>query len=76
MVTINPATHYNLNNGLIAPGKAADILVVDDLEKLNVKKVFIKGELVARDNKTLFSVKPIELGSSFRLNLKTSVDLK
>ena len=76
MVTINPATHYNLNNGLIAPGRAADILVVDDLEKLNVKKVFIKGELVARDNKTLFSVKPIELGSSFRLNLKTSVDFE
>ncbi len=76
MVTINPATHYNLNNGLIAPGRAADLVVVDDLEDLNVKKVYIQGELVARDNKTLFSVKPFKLGSSFKLSPKTSADFE
>jgi len=76
MVTINPATHYNLNNGLIAPGRAADLVVVDDLEKLNVREVYIKGELVARDNKILFSVKPLELESTFKLNPKTSADFE
>ncbi len=76
MVTINPASHYNLNNGLIAPGRAADLVVVDDLEKLNVKEVYIKGELVARDNKILFSVKPLELESTFKLNHKTPADFE
>lgn len=76
MVTINPATHYNLNNGLIAPGRVADLVVVDDLEKLNVREVYIKGELIARDNKILFSVKPLELESTFKLNPKTSADFE
>jgi adenine deaminase len=76
MVTINPATHYNLNNGIIAPGRAADLVVVDDLEKLNVKEVYIKGELVARDNNILFSVKPLELEISFKLDTKTPVDFE
>lgn len=76
MVTINPAAHYNLNTGLIAPGRAADLVVVDDLETLNVKEVYIKGELVARDNKILFSVKPLELESTFKLNPKTPADFE
>ena len=33
MVTLNPATHYNLNTGLIAPGKAADIVITDNLDR-------------------------------------------
>lgn len=76
MVTINPATHYHLNTGVITPGRQADLVVVDDLEKLCVKKVYIKGELVARDNKILFPVKPLELGSSFKLNTKSPADFE
>lgn len=76
MVTINPATHYKLNNGLITPGRTADLVVVDDLERLDVKNVFIKGKLVARDNKILFSVKPLEMENSFKLDPKTSVDFE
>ena len=72
MVTINPSTHYNLNSGLIVPGRWADMVVVDDLEKLNVKEVYIKGELVAKDNQILFTVKPHDLESSFKLNPKLS----
>ncbi|MCE5214332.1 MAG: adenine deaminase [Methanobacterium sp.] len=76
MVTINPATHYNLNNGFIGPGRAADMVVVDDLEKLQVKKVMINGEVVARDNKVLFSVKPLELGTTFKLEPKRPEDFE
>jgi len=76
MVTINPATHYCLNTGLIVPGRFADMVVVDDLEKLNIKEVYIKGELVAKDNQILFTVKPHDLESSFKLNPKTSVDFE
>lgn len=76
MVTINPATHYNLNKGLIAPGKDADLIVVDDLENFNVKKVFIGGNIVAKDKKALFSVKPLEIASSFKLGQEIPGDFE
>jgi adenine deaminase len=76
MVTFNPATHYKINRGLIAPGRVADLVVVDDLENLNVKQVIISGKLVAQDNKALFSVNPLEIGKSFLLNHKRPDDFE
>lgn len=76
MVTINPATHYQLNTGLIAPGRQADLVMVDNLKNLNVKEVYIKGKLVAKDNDILFPVKPLKLGSSFKLESKTPNDFE
>ena len=70
MVTINPAEHYKLNKGHISPGRDADLVVVDKLENLNVKKVFINGKLVARDNKPVFQVKPVEIGNSIKVKRK------
>lgn len=64
MVTINPAEHYSLNNGVIAPQRAADIVLVDDLSQFSVKKVFIDGVLQAVDGKPLFTVNPIQLKST------------
>ncbi|NPV64923.1 MAG: adenine deaminase [Methanobacteriaceae archaeon] len=57
MVTINPADHYSLDSGAIAPGRPADIVLVDNLKNFTVKKVFINGELVAKDGEKLFKVK-------------------
>ena len=32
MITINPTTYFGLDHvGVLAPGKAADIVVIDDL---------------------------------------------
>jgi adenine deaminase len=76
MVTLNPAVHYNLNNGIIAPGKAADIVIVDDLKNFNVKEVIIGGKLVARYGKALFDSKPIELKSTFKINHKKPADFE
>lgn len=76
MVTINPATHYNLNTGLIAPGKAANIVIVDDLKNFNVKEVYIGGNVAARDGKALFLVKPLELKSTFKINYKKPKDFE
>lgn len=70
MVTINPAEHYRLPNGLIAPGRAADIVVTDDLSEFSVKKVFIDGKLVAADGTPLFQVNPVLLKSTFQVNHK------
>ena len=70
MVTLNPSNHYNLNRGCVSPGKPADIVVVDNSKKFNVKKVFINGTLVANDNKVLFLVEPVEIEKSFNLVAK------
>lgn len=48
MATKNCFDYYNMGRdfGGIAPGKIADILVFDDLDKLKPKKVFVGGRLV------------------------------
>jgi adenine deaminase len=56
MATINTAEHFRLRQvGAVAPGYVANLIVIDDLPKLNVDMVFHKGKLVARKGKTLFS---------------------
>ena len=74
MVTINPADHYKLNTGSLIPGKAADLLLVDDIKELNIEKVIIDGKLVAKDGKPRFNVKPIETPSTFNVKPKNSLD--
>ena len=46
MCTINPASHYNLNLGAIAPGRFADIVLLENFEKFKIKEVFFAGESV------------------------------
>jgi adenine deaminase len=50
-VTLNPATYSGLEGeiGGIAPGRFADIVLIDDLERCQVRDVFIAGKVVARD---------------------------
>src|SRR5208283_582559 len=49
MATINCAEYLGLERelGSIAPGKIADFLVIDGLEKFDVTKVVIGGEIIA-----------------------------
>jgi adenine deaminase len=74
MVTINPAEHYGLESRGLTPGRVADMVVVDNLEDFNVKKVFISGKIVAEDGKALFNIKPQKMKSTFHLNKKNSSD--
>jgi len=61
---INPVLHYNLDVGLLREGDAADFIVVKDLEKFEILKTFIDGELVAEEGKSLvMSRDPIAIGS-------------
>lgn len=55
MATINTAEHFNLDKelGMIAPGRYADLLLVDDLAAFEVGVVFAKGKRVAEDGKIL-----------------------
>ena len=55
IATINPSICYGLKNkGAIAPGYDADLVIIDNLNDLNILKVYKKGKLVAENNKALF----------------------
>src|SRR4051812_13280205 len=52
MGTINTARHYRLkNHGAIVPRFWADFVVIDDLEKMSIRRVYKKGKLVAEEGR-------------------------
>ena len=52
MVTINPATYFGLKNvGAILPGYKADLVILEDLEKFNVKSVYCAGLKVSEEGR-------------------------
>lgn len=54
MGTINTARHYRLkNHGGIAPRYWADFIVLDNLEKMSIQRVYKKGKLVAENGRYL-----------------------
>jgi adenine deaminase len=64
-VTLNPATYSGLEQevGGIAPGRFADLVVLDDLEGCRVREVLIGGKIVARDGSSLVRSTPCALPS-------------
>lgn len=54
MVTLNPAEYFGLKDkGAVAPGYAADLVVVGDLARFNVRMVLKNGRPVAQDRTLL-----------------------
>lgn len=62
MVTINPARHMRLTPwvGAIAPGRYADIVLLDDVAGIGIAKVFADGQLVAENGRYLHDVPRID----------------
>jgi adenine deaminase len=58
MATINTADHFGVSRemGQIAPGRWADVLIVDDLKNFHAQTVIAKGLLVAREEKLLAQI--------------------
>lgn len=57
MATINPATYFGLDHvGILAPGKQADIAIIDDIYEMTVAGVFLKGQLVAANGELLIDL--------------------
>ena len=70
--TLNTAKEIHFDNlGAVAPGYAADMLLVDNLADFNVKSVFYMGQLVAKDGKLVAEIqaKPAEIESRFSMNV-------
>ncbi|MBW6420684.1 amidohydrolase family protein [Rhizobium sp. XQZ8] len=61
-VTLNPARHMRLTPwvGSIAPGRFADIVLLDDVEKLSIAKVWADGRPVSKGKKFTGSLPKID----------------
>jgi len=53
MMTINTAEHFGLSKemGMIAPGRWADVVLVEDLKNFKADLVIAKGQVIAEDGK-------------------------
>lgn len=64
MASLNAAECFHLfDRGAIAPGLRADIVLLEDLEKFQVQKVWIEGELVAQEGRYLLPIEKQDISS-------------
>jgi adenine deaminase len=85
MATLNTAEWFGLHErGAIAPGRVADLVIVDSLAEFRVRQVYAAGKLVAEDGSLASGVEiapiavPENVGGSVRvdwhtLNLRVAV---
>jgi adenine deaminase len=61
-VTLNPAIYSGLEHeiGGIAPGRFADIVIIDELERCRVREVLVGGKVVARNGVSAVANDPID----------------
>jgi adenine deaminase len=71
---INPVLHYKLDVGLLKEGDPADFIVVKDLEKFEVVKTYINGELVADEGKSKIESGKIQVINNFSCSKKKVED--
>ena len=76
MVTINPASHYNLDGGAIVTGAKADFIIVDNLDDFNILKTYISGECVFDGENVLFDVPDVQVENSIKTTKKTAEDFE
>jgi len=82
MATINSAVACQIDHkvGLIAPGRQADILLVDSPESFNVEQVIAKGRFVAKANRMIAPVerpaRPAFLTDTMKVGAVGAEDLK
>ncbi|NIP58899.1 MAG: amidohydrolase family protein, partial [Gemmatimonadetes bacterium] len=54
LATLNPAEYFGLRDrGAVAPGRRADLVVLDDLQEVDVRAVWCRGSPAARDLRPL-----------------------
>ncbi|MES0336806.1 MAG: adenine deaminase [Candidatus Magnetobacterium sp. LHC-1] len=71
---VNPVLHYNLDVGLLRVGDAADFLVVDNLEDINVLKTVINGEVVAESGISILPRRVVRVVNNFNTGRKEPGD--
>ena len=74
--TLNPVKHYKLNCGLLQPGDAADMVVIDSLSAFNPISTYIDGELLASHGKTHIGTGTYDAPNCFLTNHIAAGDLE
>ncbi len=64
--SVNPVEHYGLDVGLLREGDPADFIVFADWKKLKVRRTYLRGELVAREGKSLLPRQLAKTPNKFR----------
>ncbi|MDR6552303.1 adenine deaminase [Paenibacillus qinlingensis] len=74
MVTINVARYFKLEHdlGSISPGKCADILLIDDLQKMEPTTVITDGQVIAEQGKLVVEF-PV---FTYPAHIRTSMNVK
>ena len=67
MACVNPVKHYNLDIGLLQEGDAADFLIVDSMNDLNIKNTVINGNIVQKNGRVLFPRRKFEIKNNFNI---------
>lgn len=77
-VTIRPAQHLRLHDlGLVAPGRKADVLLLNRLESFQVSHVVQNGKLVVQDGKLVLDLKFRSFSARARRSVKLpAIDLE
>ena len=80
MATINTADHFGVSRevGMIAPGRYADVLLIDNLPEMQINKVIARGQLAAENGQVLIDISPYDypewVKSSIHLGRVPSVE--
>ncbi len=56
--TLNPVEHYRLESGFLLKGDSADFIIVDSLNKMNVRETWIEDVQVFENGIRNFKYKP------------------
>ncbi len=71
MASLVPAEHYGLRDrGAVAPGKRADLVLLEDLSSFKVATVWKDGKLVARDGRMAVAIEPRPVAVRDSVNIK------
>jgi adenine deaminase len=78
MATINNAAHWQVPHlhGVLAPGRYADVLLVSDLEKVVIDRVYASGRLVAENGRLTAPLDAGPLDPSLRNTVRLSRELR
>jgi adenine deaminase len=77
MATLNPAILYGIqwDLGIIAPGRYADILVLDDLKEFSIEKVMVNGNVAALNKRLTIKIEKTDSFSMFKNTVKLKNEL-
>ncbi|HEY0863220.1 MAG TPA: adenine deaminase [Lacunisphaera sp.] len=72
--SVNPVEHYRLDVGLLRPGDPADFIVFEGWQDLKVRRTYLRGELVARDGRSLLPRQQAQTPNKFKARPRKVAD--